>query len=124
VVLTIVALLLAIVTPTAPRQRADAQLTADAHDIAAALRMTRSRAIVTNQSAVFLIDVDRRLYRPAGGSARNVPQDIRVSLYTSQDEAQSAAAGTIRFFPDGSSTGGGIGLAGRGGWDMTSLSIG
>jgi general secretion pathway protein H len=40
-----------------------------------------------------------------------VPTGSRISLYTAQEEQLNGTTGAIRFFPDGSSTGGGVGLS-------------
>ena len=40
-----------------------------------------------------------------------MPTGSHISLSTAQQEQLNAATGAIRFFPDGSSTGGGVGLS-------------
>jgi general secretion pathway protein H len=112
VVIAIAALLLALVAPTGRHRRDHEALTTGAHEIASALRLTRSRAILANQPTSFIVDVGAGFYRPAGATAAvAMPRGSHVTLYTAQEEALSDGVGAIRFYPDGSSTGGGIALS-------------
>lgn len=112
VALAVAALLLAIVIPLGMHRRDHDTLGSSAHEIAAALRLARSRAIVGNRPATFLVDVENGFYRSPGASAsRPVPAGSHITLYTTQQEQQGGAGGAIRFYPDGSSTGGGIALS-------------
>ena len=112
VVLAIAALLLAIVLPFGFNRHGHDELAGGAREIAGALRLARSRAILTNQPVRFLVDIENGFYRPPGASAAHaVPTGSRISLYTAQEEQLNGTTGAIRFFPDGSSTGGGVGLS-------------
>ena len=109
VVLVIASLLLAFIIPFGGGHRERAELARSVDDMASALRMTRSRAIRDDRPEAFLVDVGATRYRGAD-TARlgGFPAGTRLTLVTTEDEKQSAALGSIRFFPDGSSTGGGI----------------
>ena len=112
VVLAIIALLLAIVLPFGLHRRGHDELASGAREIAGALRLARSRAILVNRPASFVVDVENGFYRPPGAiAARAVPTGSRIALYTAQEEQRSGTTGAIRFFPDGSSTGGGVALS-------------
>jgi general secretion pathway protein H len=112
VVLAIAALLVAVVVPLGSHRRDHDALQAGAREIAAALRLARSRAILSNRPTSFLVDVENGFYRPPGATAaRAVPTGSHVALYTAQQELLSGTTGAIRFYPDGSSTGGGLGLS-------------
>lgn len=83
-----------------------------AREVAAALREARSRAILANSEAVFSLDVKRKLYMVTGDKgSRPLPPDVGLSLYTAQQELVEETVGSIRFFPDGSSTGGRVVLS-------------
>ena len=43
-----------------------------------------------------------------------MPRGVRLSLYTTQEQAIDGAIGSIRFYPDGSSSGGGVALVHEG----------
>lgn len=112
VALVIASLLIALLIPTGSRGHARPELERGARDVVAALRLTRSRAILANQPAALFVDVANALYRPAGAAqAIALPRGTRISLVTTEDDALTASTGTIRFYPDGSSSGGGVSLS-------------
>lgn len=76
-------------------------LKADARGIANALRHARGRAIVLNDEVVFSIDGASGRYAVTPGGREGVLADG-----TTVDVEPESAAGAIRFFPDGGSTGG------------------
>jgi general secretion pathway protein H len=68
--------------------------------------------MATRRDALLTIDLDAREFQVTGiDSTRNLPKDLEISLYTAQQEVSSDKKGSIRFYPDGSSTGGRITLA-------------
>ena len=71
-----------------------------ANDLAASMRETRARAIGAGKTETFAIDLATGAYLDAGGQSHHLPAGVRSS-------GPNAA---IRFFPDGSTTGGSIGL--------------
>lgn len=78
--------------------------------MAAALRATRARAIVSGAPQVFEVDIAQRVYRGADQHDVRLPQGMKVSITSAQQDQANATTGRIRFFPDGSSTGGHITL--------------
>ena len=79
---------------------------ASARDITAGLRMARSEAIGKNEEVAFTIDVRNRWYRVASRKEVALPETLNLALYTAAAELVNADVGSIRFFSDGSSTGG------------------
>jgi len=79
-----------------------------AQEQAAALRLTRSEAIGRYASAVLLLDVERRVYRGADGREHALAEGLDLNFVTARSELAGVRAGQIRFFPDGSATGGRI----------------
>jgi general secretion pathway protein H len=111
VALAIAAIAVALFVPSLTGRSGRAQLAASAHEIAASLRLTRSRAIAGNRPELFAVDVGDAAYLPPGAARpRAVPRGIRLRLITTEDQQIAEGLGTIRFFPDGSSTGGGVAL--------------
>jgi general secretion pathway protein H len=106
VALAIVAALLALVVPIL-RPNSNAQLVSSAHTVANALRLSRMRAIASNRPDSFIVDTQLGAYRMENRTHR-FPSGIRVGLYTASETALGPSVGSIRFFPDGSSTGGGV----------------
>lgn len=111
VVLTIVGLILALVPGFMLRRQPGLDVEVAARAIADGLRQTRSQAMLTNREQVFTLDVEARLFRAGGDRPlKQLDREIELQLYTAQAELIDALSGQIRFFPDGSSTGGAIGL--------------
>lgn len=75
------------------------------------LKATRAKAVSDGQERVFTIDVAERAF--AAGSAEEVvllDPALDIQLLTAKSELVGQDKGRIRFFPNGSSTGGRIGL--------------
>ncbi len=112
VVLAVLALVLVVAGPMVSNALPGAHLKTAARDLAAGLRYARSRAITTNRSTALLLDTETRRYRVDGEpEVRTLPTAFSVSLQTARSELADAHTGRIRFFPDGSSTGGEIELS-------------
>ena len=87
-------------------------LKASARVLASGLRQAQSTAMATKRDAVLTLDVEAREFvMPGDTSARKLPDGIDLKLYTAQSEVTSDRKGAIRFYPDGSSTGGRITLS-------------
>lgn len=85
--------------------------------VATGLRETRDQAIDANRPMAMEVDVARRTI-VLDGRTRELGEELQIRLVTVRSEKISAERGAIRFFPDGSSTGGRIVLAAG---DATSL---
>ncbi len=110
-VLFIMALVAAFVVPSLGGGAA-IELKSAARTLAAGLRHTRNRALNDNRSAALDLDVAKREFRlPGEQRARKLPERIDIVLFTARSEQQDDQRGAIRFFPDGSSTGGRITLS-------------
>ncbi len=78
-----------------------------AREVAGALREARGQAIRDNRETAVLFDTERKLYRLGPGARdRELSAALEVSLVTAASEQLDPARGRIRFFPDGTSTGG------------------
>jgi general secretion pathway protein H len=86
-----------------------ADLKAAARSLASGLRTAQTMAITTRRDAVMTLDLESREYTATGESQTHKLRDgIDLKLYTAQTEVSSEKRGAIRFYPDGSSTGGRI----------------
>ncbi len=113
VVMAVLALVLLIVPPMFSGSLSTAELRSAAREVAAGLREARSRAITRNRDIAFTLDVDARRYRiDDEEEARQLPAGPSISLVTARSEQLDEVIGSIRFFPDGSSTGGRVTLGG------------
>lgn len=110
VTLAIIGLVLAAVPMLAGR-RAGPETRAAAVELAAGLRKARSEAIARFQPVVFQLDVEERSYRVGSdGPVQPLSSAVDLALYTARRELAGDRVGGIRFFPDGSATGGRVTL--------------
>lgn len=104
-VLTIIGILYAVMAP-AGLVGTGANAETASGTLAAASRKARSRAITRNEEVTMTVDVDARRFAVDGLPAEDLHRDLRLSVLTATSERLSDAVGRIRYFPDGSSTGG------------------
>ncbi len=109
VVLVIGATLYAILLAGPLRGASAADLKYAARTLASGLRQAQGAAMTTRRDAVLTLDLQTREYVvPGDAGPRQLPPGIDLKLYTAQSEVTSEHRGAIRFYPDGSSTGGRI----------------
>ena len=91
------------------------QLKSAARAVAAGLRDARGTAIARQEPTALFIDLERRRIEVEGrGRPHSLPERMSLKLYTAQSEIVDEQRGAIRFYPDGSSTGGRVTLQGSG----------
>jgi len=111
IVLAIAAAAFAMVGPQVSSGLSTMKLNTAANDMASALRFARSRAVSSIREAEFFLDVEGHRYRVTGRQKEyRVPESIHLKLLTAESEILDEGKGIIRFFPDGSSTGGRVTL--------------
>jgi general secretion pathway protein H len=102
----------AIVLGLAPRGASSADLKASARALASGLRQAQSTAMATRRDATLTVDMESREFKFTGDARpHTLPEGIELKLLTSQTEVESERKGAIRFYADGSSTGGRITVA-------------
>jgi general secretion pathway protein H len=112
VVLALLAMIYALVPPMINIGGSTAELKAGARQVAAGLRKVRSEAITRRDEATLTLNVEARNFVLSGEvKPRSLPQQAEISVFTSQGEVVDASTAAIRFYPDGSSTGGRVTLA-------------
>jgi general secretion pathway protein H len=114
VVLVIISLMLALVGTSISRSVSGAEMRNAARKVAASLRYTRTKAILSKSEQVFTIDTETGAYQAADRPLEELPEGMNVELNTARSELTSETAGGIRFFPDGGSTGGNVRLEANG----------
>ena len=115
VVLIVIGLIIALAPIALYRTMPSLELRTTTRELAAALRNTRSAAIRDNREMALTLDVEAGWYRLDGREGeQEIDPEIELKLLTATIEAENENVGRIRFFPDGTSTGGQITLA-RGG---------
>jgi general secretion pathway protein H len=116
VVITVIGALTAALSGTVFSGKESVELRAAAEDLAALLKRTRGAALAQNREAAVYVDVEEKIYGVEGtiegeGPARPLPAKTEIQFLTAAEEISREARGAIRFFPDGSATGGGLRLS-------------
>jgi len=112
VVFVIFALVLSIVPPFLPNVIASSQAKTAARDIAANLKRIRSLAVSRQLEMTLSLDVEKKSFSIDDKEKKLALSDnSSLSIVTARSEQLSENIGRIRFFPDGSSTGGQITLS-------------
>jgi general secretion pathway protein H len=95
------------------------ELKVAARDIVSALRFARGQALISHQETTVTLDLAENTYTVSGRDRiYPIPKAIDVTVVTAQSELTEGSAG-IRFFADGSSTGGRITLElGKATWQI------
>lgn len=113
VVLVIGVLLVSLAPPLLSGLSGATELRGAARQVAAGLRSARNEAVSRQREATLTLDLEQRRFGVTGDPREIVlPEGLGIRLYTAQAEVVDGATGGIRFFPDGSSTGGAITVSG------------
>jgi general secretion pathway protein H len=82
-----------------------------ARDIVSALRFARGTALMSHREAAVTFNLNDNSYTVANrDKVYIIPESIKVTLVTTQNQLLGQNRGSIRFFADGSSTGGRVSL--------------
>lgn len=84
-----------------------------AREVLASLRHARSSAIMTQKQTRWIMDTANKSFQMEGvanaqSQSRQLSPAVEVKLNTAASEVISNSQGAIRFYPDGSSTGGSV----------------
>lgn len=109
-VLVLVAIAVTVASVSISNSLGSAKIQAASRDLVAALRYTRGQAIVKGEQKTLDVDLEAMSYTAPGREAVKFPDKIEVKLLTAQNELVHDKAGRIRFYPDGSSTGGHVSI--------------
>lgn len=110
VVLVIIALMLGLVATSMSRSISGAESREASRKLVANLRYTRTQAILSKSEQRFMVDLEQRSYTAPGRAPVQLPEGMEIQLTTARSELMSDQVGSIRFFPDGGSTGGRVDL--------------
>lgn len=102
-------LLIAAIPGFVPRDKGAITLDLATRRMIEGLRKVQSVAMVQNRDQLFSLDVERRQFLPGEGAIPiQVDRSIDLRFVTARKERIGSSIGQIRFFADGSSTGGRI----------------
>lgn len=109
VVLMLMVMVYALAVPMISAGLPGTELKGAARQLAAGLRQARSLAVTRKEESTLMLDVEQRNFKVSGDQRRYaLPAKVDISLFTAQSELLPDKIGAIRFYPDGSSTGGRI----------------
>ena len=110
VVMTILGLALALALPALQRAFPWVELNNAARTTMTALRETRGRAIGSNREIVLYFDLSARSLSIDGARPVSLDPRLGMTLTTATREVIRSGVGGIRFYPDGTSSGGTVEL--------------
>lgn len=111
IVIVIIALGAAVVAPNIGSGNQTASINGAAREMASALRFARGHALTHRKESVFSLNLEDNTYQLTDRKkVYNIAKDIAITLDAAQSQVLDANQGGIRFFPDGSATGGRITL--------------
>jgi len=118
VVLAVLGLVAGLVLARGPPRSAGLEMRAATNAVAQAMRVARTRAIMSNQRVTVVFDPRASTLRIGTGTPRSLPAGIGMSVVTTADLTAAITSGDragvqagIVFMPDGSSSGGRVELA-------------
>ncbi|MEQ1560573.1 MAG: GspH/FimT family protein [Methyloglobulus sp.] len=82
-----------------------------ARDMVSALRYAKGEALIAHKEMTVDIDLNENTYTVSDrDKVFTIPDKVAVTVVTAQEEMTGEGLASIRFFPDGSSTGGRVKL--------------
>lgn len=112
VVLAVLGLITMLILPMMSGTQSKAEIQASARELAAGLRTTRNLAMMHGHAEAFVVDTGTGVFRAGAATApHRVAGGVHLLLVTTTQDQIDDKVGTIRFFADGSSSGGGVRLA-------------
>ena len=99
--------IVAVLIPPSLSRANSSEMKTVSRNIVSALRYTRSQAIAKQQDSLFQVNVEDRLYKyPGNPEWVRIADSLQLSFTAAASEFNDVANGSIRFYADGSSTGG------------------
>lgn len=88
---------------------------AAARDLVSALRYARGQALLAREQTTVDLNLTDNSYTVSGRDKTfSIPEGVAITVVTAQEELKNDEQASIRFFPDGSSTGGRVKLEKKG----------
>ena len=108
VALAVVGTMLAAMPAALGRMYDTMQYRATVRDLLAELKGARLEAMSSGRPTVFAVDVEARRFGTGGRQTREIPPGLEVKALVAESETAADGRMGIRFYPDGSATGGSI----------------
>ena len=114
VVLVVIGLIVTVATPLIGRGVPSLEVRSAAREIAAGMRRARSDAIFANREVAFTLDTEEIRYAIGDdGAWHALPEHLALEVETARSEVVDDSIAGVRFYPDGSATGGLVTVSGK-----------
>ena len=110
VVMVMIAVLGGMVASSMTDSLRKAKIRAVSKNLVSAMRYTRGQAVVKHEQKTITFNVEDKTYQAPRKKVVHIPDEIDINVYTADSEVADETIGSIRFFSDGSSTGGWVKL--------------
>lgn len=110
VAFAIAALIVGLATPGAMRLYDSMQYRSAVGDITAALATARYSAITSGQPTDVTIIPEQREYRMSNQRNKSLPGAVSITAITAAELSDDERVAVVRFYPDGSSSGGNLSI--------------
>ncbi|WP_162273499.1 GspH/FimT family pseudopilin [Ectothiorhodospira magna] len=110
VALAVMGLMVALVPMAYDRLRETTDYQGAVRALATEMRLARNLAMQSGQSQALTIDLHQRHIQLADRQPLSIPRRLQVEAEFARIEQTADRVGAIRFYPDGSSTGGSVSL--------------
>lgn len=110
VVMVFIAVMAGIVSSSMTKSLKNTKLRAASKNLVSALRYTRGQAVVKHEEKTMTFNVEKKTYKAPRKKMVQIPKEMEMYVYTADSEVADKITGSIRFFSDGSSTGGWVKL--------------
>lgn len=114
VVLVVLGVLFTVATPLINRGVPSLEVRTAAREIAAGMRRARADAIFANHDVPFTLDIAQTRYAIGrDGAWHDLPDRLSLQVETARSEVVDDAIAGVRFYSDGSATGGRVTVSGK-----------
>ena len=110
VVMVMIVVIMGFFSSNMMRSLDKAKIRAASKDLVSAMRYTRGQAVVKHEQKSITFNVKEKTYKAPRKKTVKIPQEMEMYVYTAESDIANDSTGSIRFFSDGSSTGGWVKL--------------
>lgn len=110
VVMVMIAVLMGFFASGMTKSLKKAKIRAVSKNLVSAMRYTRGQAVVKHKEKTITFNVKDKTYKAPRKKLMQIPEGVDINVYTADSEIADEDTGAIRFFSDGSSTGGWVKL--------------
>jgi general secretion pathway protein H len=110
VVMVFIAVIAGFVSSSMTKSLKKTKLRAVSKNLVSAIRYTRGQAVVKHEQKTISFNVKDKTYKAPRKKTVHIPDEIDINVFTADSEVADETTGAIRFFSDGSSTGGWVKL--------------